>query len=148
MDNPKTTRWESEYRYLKNTGEYAPLWDKGTVIRNKEGKAIRMVGSMAEITLRRRYEESLRQLNQELKEHALNVETQNKKLKDIAWTQSHVVRAPLARFMGLIYLIKDEIVPEEEKKELLDHIYTSAIEFDEIIRVIVENSHSVISDVN
>jgi len=36
------------------------------------------------------------------------IEKQNEKLKEIAWIQSHVVRAPLAKIMGLVDLIKTE----------------------------------------
>lgn len=35
------------------------------------------------------------------------IEKQNEKLREIAWIQSHVVRAPLAKIMGLIELIKN-----------------------------------------
>jgi len=62
------------------------------------------------------------------------IEKQNKKLQQIAWMQSHVVRAPLARLMGVIDLIKNYPNTELEQKELLDHLLSSAHEFDEIIR--------------
>jgi len=62
------------------------------------------------------------------------IETQNQKLQQIAWMQSHVVRAPLARLMGVIDLIKNYPNTEIEKTELLDHLLSSAHEFDEIIR--------------
>ena len=62
------------------------------------------------------------------------IETQNQQLQQIAWMQSHVVRAPLARLMGVIDLIKNYPNTELEKKELLDHLLSSAHEFDEIIR--------------
>ncbi len=70
------------------------------------------------------------------------IELQNKKLKKIAWTQSHVVRAPLARIMGLIELLKDNSfeVDEKEKEQLLKDVFHSAIEFDEIIRKIVHTT--------
>ncbi|WP_086478553.1 PAS domain-containing protein [Arenibacter amylolyticus] len=97
IQNPKSSVWECEYRLLKATGEYAYVWDKATVIRDADGKATRMIGAITDITMRKTYEDSLKQLNNELQERALNIEAQNKKLRDIAWTQSHVVRAPLAR---------------------------------------------------
>ena len=70
------------------------------------------------------------------------IELQNKKLKKIAWTQSHVVRAPLARIMGLIELLKDNSFPvdENEREQLLKDVLHSAIEFDEIIRKIVHTT--------
>jgi hypothetical protein len=38
--------------------------------------------------------------------HWIAIEKQNKKLKEIAWAQSHIVRAPLARMLGIVNLIK------------------------------------------
>ena len=62
------------------------------------------------------------------------IEEQNHKLQEIAWMQSHVIRAPLARLMGLIDLIRNYQNSEHEKNELLDHVLTSAYALDEIIR--------------
>lgn len=74
------------------------------------------------------------------------IEKQNQKLQEIAWTQSHVVRAPLARLMGLIDLIQNYQNTDLEKIELLNHILSSAYEFDEIIRDISDKTKSVSGD--
>ena len=68
------------------------------------------------------------------------IEKQNQKLQEIAWTQSHVVRAPLARLMSLINLVKNYQNSDKENTELLDHILSSAHEFDEIIRDISDKT--------
>ena len=68
------------------------------------------------------------------------IEQQNKQLQQIAWMQSHVVRAPLARLMGVVDLIKNYPNTESEKNELLDHLLSSAHEFDEIIRDISDKT--------
>jgi PAS domain S-box-containing protein len=62
-----------------------------------------------------------------------SIETQNEKLKEIAWMESHIIRLPLSRMMGLINLIQDDAIAEPEKKELLAHVLTSAYELDDII---------------
>lgn len=74
--------------------------------------------------------------------HIRAIEVQNEKLKKIAWTQSHVVRAPIARIMGLVELLKDSSSPivEIEKEQLLKHLLHSATELDEIITNIVLTS--------
>lgn len=67
--------------------------------------------------------------------HTRAIEEQNTKLREIAWTQSHVVRAPLARLMGLVALSK--VTPEEDFEErafCLDEIENAARELDVIIR--------------
>lgn len=70
------------------------------------------------------------------------IEEQNSKLKDIAWTQSHIVRAPVARLMGLINLIRDEKsnFKLEEKERMLQYIIESADEIDTVIKEIVDNT--------
>lgn len=67
------------------------------------------------------------------------IELQNKKLQDISYIQSHLVRAPFARIMGLVELIRisSDIKPDSEILEYLDQ---SAKEFDLIIASIVNSS--------
>lgn len=66
--------------------------------------------------------------------HIEKIETQNKKLQEIAWIQSHVVRAPLARMMAIVNHINVLKGVSSEQKELLIHFNDSANELDKIIR--------------
>jgi PAS domain S-box-containing protein len=78
----------------------------------------------------------------EQRSHTKAIEDQNTQLKEIAWMQSHVVRAPLARMMGFIKLI-------EKKKDtgvdtsLLHYVLESGVELDGIIRDIVRKSEKI-----
>jgi PAS domain S-box-containing protein len=65
------------------------------------------------------------------------IEEQNQRLREIAWTQSHVVRAPLARIMGLVDILPKYDSYEKIPKEILPYILSSAHELDNIIRDIV-----------
>ena len=60
------------------------------------------------------------------------IEEQNKKFREIAWIQSHLVRAPLARIMGLLDLLKN-YEPGDNADELIDHLMSSARDLDTII---------------
>lgn len=64
------------------------------------------------------------------------IETQNEKLKEISWIQSHIVRAPLARMMGIIDLLKDKEDDDlvDQKDFLMNELLSSASELDMIIR--------------
>jgi len=75
--------------------------------------------------------------------HLEALESQNTKLKEIAWLQSHVVRAPLARLMGLIDLITDDKISSEEKDKSFKYFLDSAKELDVVINDIVKRSHEV-----
>ena len=53
--------WSAEYRFLKADASYAHVVDRGFVIRDENGKATRMVGSMLDITDRMEIEQKLRE---------------------------------------------------------------------------------------
>lgn len=70
------------------------------------------------------------------------IKQQNEALRDITWTQSHVVRAPLARILSLIKLIESE-ASNELPAEYLQHLSTSATELDGIIRGIISKTNAL-----
>ncbi|MBC7655250.1 MAG: PAS domain-containing protein, partial [Oligoflexus sp.] len=71
------------------------------------------------------------------------IEKQNQNLKEISWMQSHVVRAPLARLMGLIN-IKNIIINEEmTEDEFYDLLMKSANELDDVIKEITNKTQIV-----
>jgi PAS domain S-box-containing protein len=72
------------------------------------------------------------------------IEDQNVIFREIAWIQSHVVRAPLARLLGLVNLIESNyVITSEEHIELIGHIKDSAVELDQIIREIGKKSETI-----
>lgn len=75
--------------------------------------------------------------------HIQSIEEKNKILEDIAWSQSHEVRAPLARLMGIANLLMQDSISDGEKKEFLEHLLNSAKEFDVIIRKVVDKTNQI-----
>ena len=67
------------------------------------------------------------------------IEAQNEKLREISWIQSHIVRGPLARIMGLIQLI-DGSKDDDEFGTILQYIALSATELDNAIKQISDKS--------
>ncbi|MCM8570463.1 PAS domain S-box protein [Gramella jeungdoensis] len=111
-----------EYRFRCKDGSYKHILDRSYLLTDKNNIPKRIIGSMQDITERKKY--------------LIEIENHNKRLKEIAWTQSHVVRAPLAKVMGLVDLLinyKDDLGNVDE---LLENILNSANELDEIIRKI------------
>ncbi|HVM46164.1 MAG TPA: PAS domain S-box protein, partial [Candidatus Thermoplasmatota archaeon] len=45
--------WQDEYRFRRKDGSYADILDRGFIIRDGAGRAVRMVGSMMDVTDRR-----------------------------------------------------------------------------------------------
>ena len=129
LQNPQTHFWEHEYRMLNSTGQFSYVNSKGYIVRDENGSAIRIIGASQDIS--------------ERMTHLKAIEAQNKQLQEIAWIQSHIVRAPLARIMGLINLLKIEEEIPVDMKQLLEYILSSAKEFDEIIKTISNKSQVV-----
>ncbi|MGV3772840.1 MAG: PAS domain S-box protein [Verrucomicrobiales bacterium] len=51
--------WSAEYRMLKKDGTYAYVMDRGHIIRDTHGDAVRMIGGVTDITHRKLAEEKL-----------------------------------------------------------------------------------------
>jgi PAS domain S-box-containing protein len=51
--------WSSEYRFRADNDQYAYIFDRGFVVRNQDGQAVRMIGAMMDITDRKHAQEEL-----------------------------------------------------------------------------------------
>ena len=71
------------------------------------------------------------------------IEAQNKKFKEIAWIQSHLVRHPLVNIMGLAALINRTSIEELKKSNAINNLITEAKKLDEIIEDIVKKAIEV-----
>lgn len=83
--------------------------------------------------------EELQTLNESLEEtvqeRTRKLETQNKQLTEYAFINSHLLRAPLSRVLGLTQLISKEVSTTNDKK-LIEALVASGNELDAIIRKI------------
>ncbi len=53
--------WSNEYRYRRAEGSYADVLDRGYVVRDSDGKALHMIGSMLDLTEHRQAERALQE---------------------------------------------------------------------------------------
>jgi PAS domain S-box-containing protein len=53
--------WSMEYRFVRADGSDAYVFDRGYVIRDETGRAVRMIGAMIDLTERKRAEAALRE---------------------------------------------------------------------------------------
>lgn len=132
IENKNIRSWRDEYRYKRADGSYCYVLDRAFLIRNQQGRAIRMIGAMQDVDKRRKYEDQL--------------EYQNKILKEIAWQNSHELRRPLANILGISELLREEGLKEETHHLLLKLLNESANELDGIIRSIVKKSNALSGD--
>jgi PAS domain S-box-containing protein len=66
----------------------------------------------------------------ESQQHLRKIEDQNKRLREIAWIQSHRVRAPLASILGLVELCE---LGESSSAEIIPMLKKSADDLDQVI---------------
>lgn len=53
--------WSGEYRFRRADGSYAPTYDRGTVLRDEQGRALRMIGAMLDLTAIKAAQEAQRE---------------------------------------------------------------------------------------
>ena len=125
--NPSCTRWELEYRVFNGEGKMLYVIDRGLIIRNNEGAAIRMVGAMTDIT---------EQKQMQIQEEKLmeDIVQRNKNLEQFSYIISHNLRSPVANILGLIALLHEENIPTETMDYINNSINLSANKLDEMIK--------------
>ncbi len=128
LEDPTKEHFNSEFRFLKANRDIAFVQHKGIIIRDENGKPIRGLAAMIDLT------ETLDRLHK--------IEIQNKKLQDIAWTQSHILRSPLSNIMGLVNLLKSNLNLEEndENSKIINYLTESTEKLDKIIHDIVDKT--------
>ncbi|CAM3732415.1 Bacteriophytochrome [Flavobacterium saliperosum S13] len=106
INDPKTSRWEAEYKIIKKDKSSAYVIDRGVIIRNNKGKALRMIGAMTDITYRKEYEESLKRLNTQLEKQTKELMISNKELEQFAYIASHDLQEPLRMVTSFLNQLK------------------------------------------
>lgn len=119
VSDPKCTRWELEYRLINEKNNILYVIDRGVIVRNNSGEAIRMVGAMTDITEQKHMELQLSELNQSLQQYTHELERSNQELEQFAFVTSHDLQEPLrmiSSFMDLLQRKYGEHLDEKAHK--------------------------------
>lgn len=127
--------WSQEYRFRRADGSYAQVLDQGQFMRDPGGRAVRMIGSMVDVTERHRAEEEMRRARD------LAVDASLAKSQFLA-NMSHEFRSPLTAILGYAELLGEELVDAglTRLKEDVDKIRTAGTHLLTIISDILDLS--------
>lgn len=109
-------------RIILDNGEVKHILVRGQVILTESGLISLVKGTIQDVTEQRLYVQK--------------IQLQNQKLKDIAWIQSHKVRAPVASIMGLIQLFNKDEPHDEINAQVLEGLSEAAETLDQVIKEI------------
>jgi PAS domain S-box-containing protein len=105
-----------------------------TPVFNDSGKCIRLIGSVHDITSQKVHEEEMRFANEEKEKLILDLINRNKNLEHFTYIISHNLRAPVANLIGLSAILGDEVLYNNEQKEIVKGIETSVTQLDTVIK--------------
>jgi two-component system, chemotaxis family, CheB/CheR fusion protein len=90
-----SSSFSAEFRLRHRDGSWVHVWDKGLIVRDAQGKAVRVVGSALDVSERRRAQEALEKAHRELQEA---LESKDHFLA----TLSHELRTPLTPVLAVV----------------------------------------------
>lgn len=120
------TNWKEEYRYMRTDGTFAKVVDRGFVIRDKTGSAVRMVGAMHDISERKQALKEMKRITDDLYKN-------NQELHEFSYIVSHNLRPPVTNIMGIATLLEMEQDDPETVSYCATNLKTSISRLDEVI---------------
>ena len=116
--------WSGEYRFRRKDGSYAHVLDRGHIIRDPAGQAVRMIGGMTDLTERRQLEQQYLR--------AQRMESIGTLAGGIAHDLNNVL-APVLMSIGLLQMEEQD----PDRREILATIEQSARRGAEMVRQVL-----------
>src|SRR5271157_676842 len=135
----KEPRYQIDCRVIWPNGELRHAVCQGEICRDEAGHPIRIIGTVLDITERRRAEEQVRLLNLELEQRVVQrtaqLEAANKELEAFSYSVSHDLRSPLRAINGFAQLLMDEHKQElsPAAQQYLDRVWQGGVHMGHLV---------------
>ena len=142
LRNKSNQYWEDEFRMQGQSDKYNYFYHKAFIVRNADGKAIRLFGATQNITRRKEDEALLMELNKQLKQRADDLAASNVELERFAYVASHDMQEPLRMITSFLQLFRkkyqDQI--DETAEQYLHFVMDGADRMKRLITDLLEYS--------
>ncbi|HEY5407990.1 MAG TPA: PAS domain S-box protein [Ginsengibacter sp.] len=131
------SRWQLEYKYLCADGSYKIVIDQAYIIRNKAGKAVRVIGSMQDVTEERDLQEQVLITEKQKKKDVVDavIGAQEKERNELsAELHDNVNQLLAASILYLKTAQKQEVIKESLITQSLDYVQKAIDELRSISR--------------
>lgn len=144
MASPEIKHWQGEYRMFRTNGEIADVLERGHIIRDDKGKAVRMIGAIQDITRLKENEKMLKQLNTDLKLRAEELLLLNNELEEFAYIASHDLQEPLRMVTAFLSQLQKKYEGEldDKARQYIHFAYDGAVRMRKIILDLLEYSRA------
>lgn len=138
--------WQHEYCFRHRNGTYNYVLERGYVLRDSKGEAVRMVGAMMDFTTRREAQEELLRANQELElqveERTAELRRVNRELESFTYSVSHDLRSPLRSILFQSAVLQEDSGDhlDDEAKATLARLVLSAKRMSKLIDDLLQYS--------
>jgi PAS domain S-box-containing protein len=114
----RTGRWEGELWKTKADGSRVVVASRWSLRQDEQGHPLAILETNNDITDRKRREEEIRKLNEDLGQRTAELSATNKELEAFAYSVSHDLRAPLRHMVGFTELLKENASAALDEKSL------------------------------
>ena len=140
--------FETEFRVVWPGGEVRYIKAVAKVFPDEHGRPLRMLGINMDVTERKKAEQMVTELNQDLErritERTAQLEAANKELEAFSYSVSHDLRAPLRAIAGFSHILQDDYSKklDDEGRRLLNIVQDNAYRMGHLIDDILKFSRS------
>jgi PAS domain S-box-containing protein len=102
----RSGRWDGELEKARADGSRITVSSRWSLQRDEHGRPAAILATNNDITDRKKREQEVNALNEELRRRTVELEASNKELEAFAYSISHDLRAPLRHMVGFTELLQ------------------------------------------